>query len=103
MQPGAADIAKRLPKLAPLAEAAAAAARATVRVPVSWPSPDTAAIGRRLREGFVSPFVTPRSRRSEQRGVVALPAECVSRPRSQTDRRRERLAPDWKIVVNPKA
>lgn len=97
------DIAKKLPKLAPLAEAAAAAARATVRVPVSWPSPDAGALGRRLREGFVSPFVKPRSRRSEVRGTVALPADCVAPPRQATARTRERLPADWKLTVRPKS
>lgn len=99
-----ADIAKRLPALAPLADAAAAAARASVRLPVSWPVPEVGAATRgRARSGFVSPFAKPRQRRSEVRGAVALPADCVARPRQTTDRRRQRLAADWQLVVRPRA
>lgn len=102
VKPWAADLAKRLPALAPLAERAAAAARATVKLPVSWPVPDEhAGLGRRLREGFVSPLVRPRTRASGEAGVVALPDTCVAGPRRVTERKRTRLASDWKLVVDP--
>ncbi|MFL5845327.1 MAG: signal peptidase I [Solirubrobacteraceae bacterium] len=104
VKPWGADIAKRLPALAPLAERAAAAARATVRVPVNWAVPDEhAQVGRRLREGFVSPLVKPRrSRVSGEAGYVPLPESCIAKPRRMTVRRRESVGRDWKLVVNPR-
>jgi signal peptidase I len=103
VKPWAADLAEKLPALAPLAERAAAASRATVRVPVSWPLPDEhGKVGRRLRDGFVSPLVKPRTRASGQSGVVELPDTCVARPRRVTERRRAALGRDWKLVVNPR-
>lgn len=96
-----ADIAKKLPALAPLAEAAAAAARASVRLPVTWPKPDIETASRRIKAGFVSPLVKPRKRVSGQAGVVALPASCVAGDRKVTERRRDRLPSDWKLVVDP--
>jgi signal peptidase len=102
VKPWAADLAKKLPSLAPLAERAAAAARATVKLPVSWPVPDEhAGLGRRLREGFISPLVKPRTRTSGQAGYVDLPEQCTAGPRRVTERRRTALARDWKLVVNP--
>ncbi|MCW2990854.1 MAG: signal peptidase [Solirubrobacterales bacterium] len=101
VKPWGTDIAKRLPALAPLAERAAAAARATVRLPVTWPTPEVGAGRGRIRAGFASPLVKPRTRASGQSGVVALPAACVAGPRRVTERRRTRLASDWKLVVDP--
>jgi signal peptidase len=98
--PWAADVAKHLPLLTPLAEAAAAAARATVRLPVSWPSPDGAAARVRTVTGFVSPFARPRRRVSSTAGIVALPPDCVAGKRRATTRRRDRLPADWKLVVD---
>ena len=100
LAPWGADIAKRLPRLKPLAEAAAAAARSTVRVPVTWPAPGDGA-ARRPEAGFVSPFVKPRSR-AGSRGMVALPVDCFAGPRRGTARRRNRLPADWSLVVDPR-
>jgi signal peptidase len=102
IKPWTANIAKHLPNLAPLAEAAAAAARATVRLPVSWPSPDLARRARRATEGFVSPFAPARSRASDVAGMVLLPPGCVASTRRGTRRDRTRLPADWKPVVNPR-
>ena len=102
VKPWAADIAKRLPALAPLAERAAAAARATVKLPVTWPMPDIELASRRIKAGFTSPLVKPRDRVSGQAGVVALPADCVAGPRRATERRRKSVAPDWQLVVDPR-
>jgi signal peptidase I len=101
VKPWGEHVARHLPKLAPLAEAAAAAARATVRLPVSWPTPDLELASRRIKAGFVSPLVKPRRRASGAAGVVALPAKCVAGERKVTERRRDRLASDWKLVVDP--
>jgi signal peptidase len=102
VKPWGADIAKRLPALAPLAERAAAAARATVRLPVTWPAPQIGTGRGPVRAGFVSPLVRPRGRSSRRAGHVALPADCTARTRRVTERRRERLASDWKLVVDPR-
>jgi signal peptidase len=105
VKPWGPDVAKHLPKLSPLAEAAAAAARATVRLPVTWPavSDERAAIRkRRAQAAFVSPFAKPRERRAGSAGVVALPASCVARKRRSTERRRDRLPVGWKLEVNPR-
>lgn len=100
VRPWAADIAKKLPKLAPLAEAAAAAARSSVRLAKTWPDPGA---GRaRHVDGFVSPLVRPRERRGTEAGVVPLPEGCVAGPRRVTERRRERLGAAWKLVVDPR-
>jgi signal peptidase len=101
VKPWGADVAKRLPALAPLAERAAAAARSTVRLPVSWATPEVGAGRGRIHAGFVSPLVKARTRVSGASGVVALPESCVAGPRRVTVRRRTRLASDWKLVVNP--
>lgn len=105
VKPWGANVAKHLPKLAPLAEAAAAAARASVRLAVNWPVTEVGAGRARASAGFVSPFVRARKRKrkqSEVAGVVALPAACVARPRQAARRRRERVASDWKLVVDPR-
>jgi signal peptidase I len=101
VKPWAADIAKKIPVLAPLAERAAAAARASVRLDVSWPKPDVEVASRRIKAGFVSPLVRPRKRTSGQAGIVALPAKCVPAKRKVTERRRDSLPADWKLVVDP--
>ena len=101
VKPWAADLAKKLPALAPLAEAAAAAARASVKLPVTWPKPDLETASRRIKAGFVSPLVKPRKRTSGVSGVVALPAACVAGERKVTERRRDALPADWKLVVDP--
>lgn len=102
VKPWGADVAKRLPKLAPLAEAAAAAARASVRLPVSWPVPEVGAGRGRIRAGFISPLVKPRRRTSNEPGTVALPTACVAVPRQVRRRERTRLAADWRLVVDPR-
>ena len=106
VRPWGADVAKYLPKLSPLAEAAAAAARATVRLPVTWPAvtDERAAVRRRRAQvGFVSPFAKPRERRAGSAGVVALPESCTAAARRPTERRRDRLPVGWKLEVNPRA
>lgn len=102
VKPWGADIAKRLPSLAPLAERAAAAARSTVRVPVNWATPEVGAGRGRRSPGFVSPLVKPRHRASGQAGHVDLPEACIAKARRVTVRRRERLSSDWKLVVDPR-
>lgn len=104
VKPWGPDVARRLPSLTPLAEAAVAAARSTVRLPVSWPQPKD---GRRRPRraaaggGFVSPLVGPK-RRSDEAGTVALPADCVARERRVTKRRRESMPAGWLRVVDPR-
>ncbi len=100
VQPWGADVAKRLPALAPLAERAAVAARASVRLAVSWPASKAAAARGRIRAGFVTRLVKPRRRTSGTSGVVALPPTCVAGPRRVGSRQRDRLPADWRLVVN---
>jgi signal peptidase len=96
------DVAEHLPKLAPLAEAVAAAGRATVRLAVIWPSPDGAASRTRQLVGFITPLVRPRQRTDDVPRVVTLPPGCHVGPRRTTERRRDALPADWTLVVNPK-
>jgi signal peptidase len=105
VKPWGPDVAKRLPVLSPIAEIAMAAARATVRVPVTWPAVDDerARVRRtRAQAAFKSPFAKPRVKHAGSTGVVALPAPCVARARRATQRRRDRLPKNWQLVVNPR-
>ena len=105
IKPWGADVAKHLPKLSPLAEAAVAAAKATVRLPVTWPAitDERAEIRRRRAQAaFVSPFAKPRVQRAGTAGVVALPESCVATKRRAVVRRRDQLPRDWKLVVDPR-
>lgn len=102
VRPWGAAVAERLPSVVPpVALEAAAAARASVNVPVSWPAPEVGAGRGRIRAGFATPLARPRVVRAGEPGVVALPPGCLAHPRRVTERRRGRAAAPWTLTIDP--